>query len=655
MTDTKMTFRLAGIFTDHMVLQRDVPLPVWGWAKAGGTVEVSLAGHTAKAAVNATGSWLVTLPAMPAGGPFVLEARCGAESVRLRDVLIGEVWICSGQSNMQWAVRDIPIPTRAEEIAAAGHPQIRLFTVPVRAELTPQPDVTGAWKVCSPESMAEFSAVGYYFGRHLHRELGIPVGLINTSLGGTPCESWTSREALLSKPVLRPMIEIMDALLADPEIVEKYKADYEKSVKAAIPVDAGNTGFVKGWADPATDVREWPIMRLPQVWQKAGHNYSGVFWFRKEVMLPEEWAGKDLTLRIGPCDKCDITYFNNTRVGGLTMDERADAWETPRVYTIPGSLVRAGRNVIAVRVFSYMYVGGIHGEASQFSIAPAHASGRAPIALAGDWSYQVEQNFGLVQLPPMPPPPPMAGNGNTPTSLFNAMIAPLIPYGIRGAIWYQGESNADRGEEYRTLFPAMIADWRKRWGLGDFPFYFVQLANYDRASDGPEPGECPWAELREAQLMTLALPNTGMAVAIDIGDPVDIHPINKQDVGLRLALNALAKDYGQKDRVYSGPLYRGMKAEGGAIRLHFDHVDGGLVAKGGPLKAFAIAGADRKFVWAEAAIEGDTVVVRSPRVSAPRAVRYGWANDPDCHLYNAAGLPASPFRTDAWPVRYVAP
>jgi len=644
-----MQLKLAGMFSDHMVLQRDLPVTVWGWAAAGKTVAVSLGGNTAQAVVDGSGAWRVTLPALSARGPYELQVRCGTETIQQSDILAGEVWVCSGQSNMQWTMRDVPLPNKAEEMAAANYPDMRFFFVPLRAELTAQPDVEGAWKVCSPASVPDISAVSYFFGRKLYQELGVPIGLINTSWGGTICEAWTSREALVKEPELHPMIEQMDALLADPHLADKYKEDYERISRETIPVDKGNTGFAAGWADPVTDVGQWPKMKLPQFWQKAGHNYSGVFWFRKEIVLPQEWAGQELILRIGPCDKSDLTYFNNTLVGSLTMEQRLDAWETPRVYTIPADLVRAGRNVIAVRVFSYMFAGGIHGEDAHFSIAPTKPVKGVPLALAGEWSYQVEQNYGLVQMPAMPPPPPMSGNPNSPSVLFNAMISPLISYGVRGAIWYQGESNADRGKQYRTLFPTMIKDWRTRWKVGAFPFYFVQLANFNRAADTAEPGDCDWAELREAQLMTLSLPNTGMAVAIDIGDPVDIHPVNKWDVGLRLALNALAKDYGRKELPYSGPIYRSMKVEGSTIRLKFDHVNGGLVAKGGRLTAFAIAGADKKFVWADAVIDGDTVVVSSSRVNAPVAVRYGWANDPDCNLYNAAGLPASPFRTDDWP------
>lgn len=639
-----MAVTVAALFSDGMVLQRELPIPVWGWAEAGQAVAVTLAGNTAQTVASADGTWRVTLPALPAGGPYEMTVSAGSETLRRGNILLGDVWICSGQSNMQMTV--CQSNNAQAEMAAANYPQMRLFSVPMRAELEPLTDVDGAWQVCTPETVPNFSAVGYFFGRELHQQLGVPMGLINTSWGGTLCEAWTSCEALSAEPSLRYMPERLERFLAHPdEVLVRYEeelAAWERSNN--IPDDPGNQGYAQGWADPQTDTAAWAEMALPAFWQNAGHAYSGVFWFRREVEVPAAWAGRDLVLNLGPCDKNDITYFNNEQIGSLTMEERNDAWATPRVYTVPGRLVRAGRNTIAVRVFSNIYNGGMHGLESQYALSLPDAPESA-LPLAGAWRYQIEHNFGLVQPAAAPAQPPVSGNPNTPGVLYNAMIAPLVPYGIRGAIWYQGESNADRGEEYRTLFPTMIRDWRARWGEGDFPFYFVQLANF--MHDAAEPGEYRWAELREAQTMTLSLPMTGMAVIMDIGDPDDIHPTNKQDVGKRLAYNALQQTYGM-DVVPCGPLYRAMTSEGNAIRLQFDHVAGGLMAREGGLRGFAIAGADRHFVWANAAIDGDTVVVSSPRVPAPVAVRYGWSNNPAITLYNSAGLPASPFRTDDW-------
>lgn len=484
--------RLARIFGDHMVLQRGKPVPVWGTADRGEQVTVEFRGQKVSTVADRTGSWRVVLKPMGAGGPYTMTVR-GNNMITLQDVLVGEVWICSGQSNMEWPLflaRD-----GEREVAAANHPQIRLFMVPKAVSDVPLDDLSGGqWVVCSPETARNFSAVGYFFARELNRELGVPIGMIQSAWGGTPAESWTSLPTLESNPLLRPIVE-----------------SWERSVQA-----------------------------YPQ----AARGYL----------------------------------------------QQMEQWE-----------VNAAR---------------------------ARAEGRPE--------------------PPRPNrPTPPRSNPWKPAGLFNAMIAPIVPYAMQGVIWYQGESNAGRAYEYRTLFPAMIQDWRRAWRQGDFPFLFVQLANFMAVR--PEPGESAWAELREAQTMTLALPKTGMTVAIDIGAADDIHPRNKQDVGRRLALNALAIAYGKKV-VYSGPIYTRMKREGSTIRLFFKHTDGGLMTPNGePLKGFAIAGADRRFVWAEARIDGDTVVVSSPQVSDPVAVRYAWADNPICNLYNKAGLPASPFRTDDWP------
>ena len=639
--------QLASVFGDHMVLQREIPIPVWGTAAVGEAVTVTLAGQQARTVADARGQWMLQLPAMPAGGPFEMTVS-GASTLSLRDVMIGEVWVCSGQSNMEMAVQSV---NDAEgEIERAAYPDIRLFTVPKHTAFTPETAVSDphAWELCAPNTVPAFSAVGYFFGRELYQRLGVPIGLINTSWGGTVAETWTSREGLLAEPSLHPLLENLDNTLPNLEqMTAAYEAEKRQWELSPMRQDPGNSGWAQGWADPATDTTDWDEMPLPGAWQERGMIFSGVFWFRREVEIPAAWAGKDLTLSIGACDKSDVTYFNNVEMGGLSIDERSDAWCIPRTYTIPAALVQSGKNTIAVRVFSNIYHGGMTGPASQMHIGPVDASG-APISLVGPWRYQIEYNFGLVTPPPITAPaPPGMDNPNWATLLYNGMIAPLIPYAIRGAIWYQGESNADRGEQYRTLFPAMITDWRKRFAVGDFPFLFVQLANF--MEPPTEPTDCQWAELREAQTMTLDLANTGMAVIIDIGEAVDIHPRNKQDVGYRLALNALANTYGMADLPYSGPLYTRMEVEGNAIRLFFDHTNGGLQCRGERLEAFAIAGEDRAFVWADAVIDGDTVLVSSPHVSAPVAARYGWANNPPCNLYNGANLPASPFRTDAWP------
>jgi sialate O-acetylesterase len=475
--------KLPALIADHMVVQRNLPVHVWGKAAPAEAVSVAFRGETRTATADAVGLWSLYLPSSEAGGPFEMTVK-GDNTITLRDVMVGDVWVASGQSNMEWPVKNAN--NGQAEVAAASFPQIRLFRVRNLSATYPQDDVEGSpWAQCSPETVPEFSAIGYFFGRDLHRRLGVPVGLIDSSWGGTPADAWTSLRAISSDAALMPVFA------------------------------------------------EWSRMN------------------------------------------------DNAAVDKLWRQKRLSDWE------------RAS--------------------------ARAKAEGR-----------------------PAPPFPwePNEGNSWMPAGLFNAMIAPLTKYPIRGAIWYQGESNAspERVSLYSRLFRTMIQDWRNAWRQGDFPFLFVQLANYKA---GPN---ARWPELREAQLQALALRNTGMAVAIDIGNPDDIHPRDKQTVGARLAAAARAISHGE-NIAYSGPLFRSAVPEAAAVRVFFDHSGTGLSARGGALRGFEIAGADRKFVPAEARIEGDAVVVSSPAVTAPVYVRYAWSDNPDCNLYNAEGLPASPFRS----------
>ena len=631
-----------------MVLQRDRPVPVWGCSSEGDTITVEFAGQIKTAVADADGNWMVSLDPMPAsmtGNFLTVESKSRSVKLKVVDVLIGDVWICSGQSNMEW-----PVHQSADgkaEIAAAQHPLIRLFTVPRLALLPPQPDLPAAWKVCSPENIKEFSAVGYFFGREIQGTTGVPVGLINSSWGGTRVEAWTSRAALETDGECRRELEALDAWYQSPE-GRAVNAEYEKAGRdpefwehrLGSP-DPGNSGYAKDWAAIDFDDSAWPLMTVPCKWQDAGHQHTGVFWFRRRVDVPTAWAGGDLLLHLGSCDKTDTSYFNNMQIGA-TGFEVANSWCTPRVYRIPGHAVKAAQNVIAVRIYSNITDGGLIGPAMEMRLSSADHPEQPAIPLAGPWRYQIEHNFGVV---PFPPRPQGAGNPNTLSILYDNMIGPLAPAGLRGAIWYQGESNADNPGRYARLFPLMIRDWRRAFRNGAMPFFFVQLANY--MAPPTEPVESGWAELREAQTMALREPGTGMAVAIDIGEEKDIHPRNKKDVGRRLAFAALAQVYGSP-LTPSGPTYRSHRVEDGAIRVEFNHADGGLRARDGePPQAFAIAGEDGKFQWAEAGIDGATVIVRSDRVPLPVSVRYAWANNPPANLYGSSGLPASPFRTDA--------
>ena len=634
--------KLPALIGDNMVVQQGMKDRIWGWAEPGENVTVSMAGLRAAAAADSKGRWEVRIGPFEAGGPYEMTIAA-KNTVVLKNVLAGEVWVASGQSNMEWPLQNAA--HGAEAVAQADVPQIHLFTVTKATSVTPLDDVQGRWVVCSPQTAGAFSAVAYFFGRELQLELKVPVGLIHSSWGGTPAEAWTSRPTLARNPEFKQMVDAVDRAADDlPRALKEYRAAQAKWEKEHFVQDPGNKGFDLGYARGDFPDQGWQRMKLPQYWESAGLLIDGAVWFRKTVEVPADRAGKDLILSLGPIDDFDTTYFNGTRVGGIG-EETPNYWMAPRKYTVPGSLVRAGRNVIAVRAFDHVGNGGFGGAAADMWLG---GPGAPAITLAGEWLYKVELGLepATVDYATQPIAPLGAGNPNSPTVLYNAMIAPLTHYAIRGAIWYQGESNAGRARQYRALFPAMIRNWRQDWVQGEFPFLFVQLANYQPRK--PEPGDSDWAELREAQLMTLKEPATGMAVIIDIGEAGDIHPRNKQDVGHRLALWALAKSYG-RHLEFSGPFYESYAVEGNKIRLRFSHGEGLRASGAGAIKGFAIAAADGKFVWAEARIEGSDVVVWSESVAHPTSVRYGWADNPEVNLSNAAGLPASPFRTDREP------
>jgi sialate O-acetylesterase len=627
--------RLAALFTDHAVLQRDRSIPVWGWDAPGTTVTASLAGQVAHTVADARGRFFLRLPALPAGGPHDLVVS-GSATATARNVLVGEVWVCSGQSNMEWQARNSVwedgFPANAEL------PAIRCFTASNPAEPDAQDDARGSWVPAGPRTVGGFSGVGFAFARALLTALGIPVGIIVNAWGGTRVEAWISRASLITDTYGASEIISTEAVLWNQAIVDSRTA-MERWELEGPSRDPGRAGATAAWADAAFDDSGWKSMALPCVWQDHGHPGSGIFWFRRVVEVPAEWAGKDAVLEIGSCDKYDVTWFNGEQVGAIGRETK-DAWCTQRRYALPGKMLKAGRNVIAVRVHSYAFHGGMRGPAEYMRLTLASdAAANRPIALHGAWRYEIETYFG-VMVPPVAPPG--AGNPNTATILFNSRVNPLLPYAIRGALWYQGESNEGNPEDYRRLLPMMIRDWRHAWGQGDFPFLCVQLANYANT------GSSHWPLVREAQLETLKLPNTGMAVAIDVGNPTDIHPANKAAVGERLARWALATTYAQPVAP-SGPLFAACALAGDKLRVSFSHTHGGLVARGGKLKTFEVAGPDRAFLPAEATIEGDVVVVRTPKVPQPVAVRYAWSNNPEgCNLENGAGLPASPFRSDGW-------
>lgn len=633
---------LPSVISDHMVLQQGVPVPVWGKADSDEKVTVTFEGQAKQAVAGPDGRWIVRLDALKAmpGQTGKKLTITGKNSITVQDVLIGETWVCSGQSNMQFPLSGTF--DSQSEIAAANFPEIRLFTVANRMATVPQDDCEGQWVVCSPETAKVFSAVGYFFGRHLYQTLDLPVGLINSSWGGTVAEAWVGEEALRKNlPEFIPDIEKQKIPKdTDNQAIADYKEkgiNYQAEVEKFFKLEEDLAGAEKT-AGVEFDDSTWKAMKLPGNWEiRDLPDLDGIVWFRKTIDVPAAWAGLDIILKLGPIDEVDVTWFNGAQVGarGCSRTHDVQYWNQPREYRVAGNLVKAGKNVIAIRVSDSSGQGGLWGSTPEsMRVELADSSDKSTLGLVGDWKYQVE--FTL---------PPASSNPETPNRpnvLFNAMINPLIPYAIGGVIWYQGESNASRADQYRTLLPTLISDWRARFG--DFPFLIVQLANFMAAAETPQ--ESDWAELREAQTLTTSkLPKVGQALAIDLGDAMDIHPRNKQDVGRRLGLAAEAIAYG-RDIEYSGPVFKEMHISDGKAELSFTHTEGGLKLKGDPNKAFAICGADKKFVWADAEIQGDKVFVSSPAVTQPIAVRYAWGDNPSCNLVNGADLPAVPFRTE---------
>jgi sialate O-acetylesterase len=632
---------LPALFGAHMVVQRDRPVRVWGTAAAGESVSVELAGTRAEATADAAGRFEVTLAPLPAGGPHTLVVA-GRNRLQLDDVWAGDVWVASGQSNMEWPLQRA---AGGEADAAAGCDRLRLFTVAKTTAFEPSTDVAGVWSACTAETALGFSAVAFHFGREIARTQGVTVGLVHSSWGGTPAEAWTPRAALLAVPQLAPAVAAFDRERVDPAPVARYREARAAWERKNFAQDAGNTGFGQGWAAPDADETAWKPLKLPQHWEASGLSIDGAVWFRRAFDLPADATARDLTLSLGALDDMDVTYVNGVEVGH-TDGATPEHWSVPRIYTVPAAVLRSGRNVVAVRVWDHAGDGGFAGAPAQMFAQ----SGETKVGLAGEWLHRVERALEPMDVDwgGQPPAPASLGNPSSPTVLWNAMIAPLLRLPVRGAIWYQGEANTGRAYQYRALFPAMIRAWRDGWSDPDLAFLFVQLASFMPAA--PVPGESEWAELREAQAMALTLPRTGMATAIDIGEAGDIHPKNKADVGVRLALAARSTVY-REAVVASGPTFADSVVDGRAIRVSLKNAAGLATRDGAAPRAFAIAGRDRKWRAATAVIEGEAVLVSSPDVAAPVAVRYGWADNPPVNLVNGAGLPAVPFRTDDWPGR----
>ncbi|HQU59260.1 MAG TPA: sialate O-acetylesterase, partial [Saprospiraceae bacterium] len=574
------------------------------------------------------GNWKLLLPPTPAGGPYAISVKA-ENTILLKDVLIGDVWLCGGQSNMQYTLKMLGY--QEADSTRANNPNLRFFNVAVDLDYLPKKDIKGGqWATASPGSIGDLSGVAYFFGQYLQNHFGVPIGLISSNLGATTIETWMSAGALKPFPQFAPVVDEMVRLNKNFAQLEEELKEYRKTWDTQYYLKG--PGIEQHWENPATDVSDWKEINIPNFWEYAGlEDHDGAVWFRKEFDLPEGFSGDTFNIALNQIDDYDIAWVNGVKIGESFGNRN---W---RNYFFPANILKPKGNVLVVRVFDIGGMGGFYSAAFWGN----------PI-LNGSWKFKPGLKIDAATFPT-----PTVPNGSFfthPTLLYNGSIAPLMPYAIKGAIWYQGESNAldKRSEEYADLLPAMIRDWRKNWGQGDFPFLIVQLANY--LPEAQQPGESTWAELREAQMKALALPKTAIATAIDIGDADDIHPKNKKDLGDRLGLAARRVAYGE-NIVYSGPVYESMLIEGDKIRITFSSIGAGLISrdKYGYLRGFAIAGADRKFHWARAFIEGNTVVVSCPEVPGPVAVRYAWSDNPGAlDLYNKEGLPALPFRTDEW-------
>jgi sialate O-acetylesterase len=628
--------KLPRLVRDSMILQRDTKINIWGWASKGEKVNIKFNSKNYKTVTGADGKWLVQIPPMKAGGPFTMDIT-GSNKISLKEILIGDVWVCSGQSNMvhQLNIHDI---TYAKDIAEANNPQIRHFWIPTLTNLQgPQEDLpTGYWKPAVGDDVRPFSAVAYFFASKIYEKYRVPIGLINASVGGTPIEAWTSEEGLNDFPAMQKTIQKNK----DTAYVNGLSRNAAANFTRPPQNDVGMLADIK-WFDVSYVPREWRPINIPGYWEDQGlKDLNGVVWYRKEIDIPATMNGKAAKVFLGRIVDADELYINGKRVGNTTY------MYPQRRYAVPADVVKAGKNTFVIRVTNNNGKGGFVPDKPYCIFA-----GNDTVDLKGTWQYRVGEVY-------VPRTGGFGGGGgpisaqNQPAALYNAMIAPLTNYAIKGFLWYQGESNTGRAEEYARLQPAQILDWRNKWKQGELPFLYVQLPGF--MDYNYLPSESNWAMLRESQLKSLSVPNTAMAVAIDLGEWNDIHPDNKKDVGERLALAALKLAYNQ-DVIHSGPTYQSSAINGNKITISFANVGSGLVTNDGEeLGEFAIAGADKKFVWAKAKIvrgtpngEGDKIVVWNDNISNPINVRYAWADNPvNPNLYNKEGLPASPFRTD---------
>lgn len=621
--------RLPKLIRDSMILQRDASVNIWGWSAPGEKVSVRFKNKTYKTSADRSGKWLLKLPPTAAGGPYTIDINA-TNRISIKEVLFGDVWFCSGQSNMvhQMNIHDV---SYAKDIAEANYPHIRQFWIPTLTSLQgAQSDLPeGNWQPAVGDKVRPFSAVAYFFAKKISDKYKIPIGIINASVGGPPIESWISEEGLNN---FSAMLNTVQKNKDTAYVNSSNRRPPPNTPRPAPPVDMGLAGAVK-WFDPAYIPKGWRSINVPGYWEDQGiKDLNGIVWYRKEIDVPAAMTGKAARIFLGRIVNTDELYINGNRIGNTT-------YEYPqRRYHIKPDILKTGKNILVIKVTNSGGKGGFVPDKPYCIFA-----GPDTIDLKGEWKYKVGAAFT-----------PRTGGGNfggginaqvQPTALYNAMVAPAINYNIKGFCWYQGESNTGRAAEYVSLQAALVSDWRNKWNQGQLPFLYVQLPNF--MDYNYLPSESNWANLRESQLKSLAVPNTAMAVTIDLGEWNDLHPDNKKDIGIRLALAALKLAY-KEDIVYSGPIFDSSVIEGNKIILSFKHGGGGLITIDEEAPGdFAIAGADKKFVWAKTKLEGDKVIVWSEEVPQPKFVRYAWADNPvHANLYNKEGLPASPFRTD---------
>jgi sialate O-acetylesterase len=600
--------KLPSLVSNGMVLQRDIPVKIWGWANPGEKVTVSFKGKKIRSSADAMGNWSATLPATPAGGPYEILVN----EIRLQDVLFGDVWLCSGQSNMVLNMERVK-EKYSTDIASANYPQIRNFFIPTAiSKIDVKQDLpASSWLPVNPENVLLMGAVSYFFARDLYAKYQVPIGIINSSVGGTPIESWISEDGLKEFPAY-------------------MKDTTHTSASPPAPRKSADRGLSEKWASPAYLPKGWKRYAIPGFWEDQGlRDLNGVVWFRREIEIPASLAGMPAKLFMGRIVDADQVFVNGEQVGNVTYQY------PPRRYTVKNGLLKAGKNLVVIRVTNTSGKGGFVPD-KQYELIV----GNQTIDLQGDWEYKVGEVFPPVTEKPAP-------SAYTPTALYNAMIAPFLPYSLKGFVWYQGESNVGKPGVYESLLPALANDWRTKFKQPELPFLYVQLPGFQDRNFLPS--ESNMAVLREGQLKSLNIPRSGMAVTLDLGEWNDIHPLTKKPIGERLALAARKIAYGE-NIVSSGPIYESNAIEGNRIRIRFRETGSGLAIKKtdeDELTYFAIAGKDKKFVWAKAIIERNTVVVWSDEVAEPMYVRYGWADNPDgANLINVEGLPASPFRTD---------